>query len=274
MKIESTIKGWEGASSSSSIPFQVSSCSSLKFAPQFTASTQGNGTTKGHGASLTTKLAYPAPFTSYANIAKVNVSLPLALSSRLTTLQKACTETQFATNPAGCPPASNVGTAEASTPILPVPLEGPAYLVSHGGRAFPDLDIILQGDGVKIVLTGNTQIKNGITNTKFETVPDDPVSSFELKLPEKENALLGAIKNLCAPTKTVTTKQKVSVKRNGKTVKVTKKVSKQVAESLIMPTTMTGQNGTVLTQNTPITVTGCAKPKPKAKTAAKKKGKK
>jgi hypothetical protein len=191
----------------------------------------------------------------------------------LTTLQKACTETQFATNPANCPPASNVGTARVSTPLLNTPLEGPAYLVSHGGRAFPDLDVILQGEGVTIDLTGNTQIKNGITYSKFETVPDAPVSSFELTLPEKENALLGAIKNLCAPTKTVTVKEKVTVKRHGKSVKVTKKVSKTEPEPLIMPTSMTGQNGAVITQNTKIAVTGCAKAKVAKKVVKKKKAK-
>jgi hypothetical protein len=228
MSLTGTVAAWEGASFPVSDPFQVANCQNLGFHPDFTASTQGNGTTKGHGASLDVKIGYPTPFTSYANISKVDTSLPLALSSRLTTLQKACTETQFAANPAGCPPASNVGTAKAVTPILPVPLEGPAYLVSHGSRAFPDLDVILQGEGVTIDLTGNTDIKGGITYSKFETVPDDPVSSFELNLPEKENSLLGAVKNLCDT-------------------------------NLEMPTEMTGQNGAFFKQSNRITVEGCSK---------------
>jgi hypothetical protein len=40
---------------------------------------------------------------------------------------------------------------------------------------------------------------------------------------------LAAITNVCKPTKTETVKKKVAVKRHGKTVKVTKKVSKTVA---------------------------------------------
>jgi hypothetical protein len=156
----------------------------LKFAPKFAVSTSGK-TSKANGASLHVKLSYPkAPFGSQANIVKVKVDLPKQLPSRLTTLQKACTAAQFNTNPAGCPPASIVGHARAITPLLPVPLEGPAYFVSHGGEAFPSLIMVLQGYGVKLELVGTTFIsKAGITSSTFKTVPDAPVGSFELTLP-------------------------------------------------------------------------------------------
>jgi hypothetical protein len=265
--IAATAIGTTGAQAALSAHYQAAGCASLAFHPEFSASTQGNGKTKGDGASLDVKVGYPQPYTAYANILKVDTQLPPALSSRLTTLQKACTETQFAANPAGCPPGADVGTATASTPLLPGPMTGPAYLVSHGGRAFPDLDIILQGNNVTIDLTGNTDIKNGITYSNLETVPDAPVSSFELNLPEQENSILAAVKNLCAPTKTVTVKKKVTVKRHGKPVKVTKKVTSSVPEALIMPTSITAQDGgAVLTQNIKVAVTGC----PKAHKATKK----
>jgi hypothetical protein len=254
-----------------SSPYQATGCNSLKFHPEFSASTQA-ATSKADGASLDVKISYPEPYTSYENVQKVDTSLPLALSSRLTTLNKACTEQQFAANPAGCPAASDVGVAVAHTPILKEPLMGPAILVSHANRAFPDLDIVLQGEGIEIVLTGNTDIKKGITYSKFETVPDAPVSSFELKLPEKEFSILTAVKNLCNPTKTVTTSKKVTKRVRGKLKKVTVKTKKTVAEPLVMPTEITGQNGAKLTQQTKIAVTGCAKAKP-AKKVTKKKAK-
>jgi hypothetical protein len=228
MKIESTINSAEGAGSSTSVPFQVTNCGNLKFAPYFKVSTQGK-TSKAKGASLTTTIAYPAPFNTYANIAKVKVELPKALPSRLTTLQKACTAAQFNANPAGCPAASVIGHAKAITPLLPVPLEGPAYFVSNGGEAFPNLIMVLQGYGVRIDLVGDTFIsKSGITSSTFKTVPDQPVTSFELTLPEGPYSALAANGNLC--------KQK-----------------------LTMPTEFIAQNGAEIHENTKIAVTGCAK---------------
>jgi hypothetical protein len=77
-------------------------------------------------ASLHVKLTYPkAPFGTQANIGKVKVDLPKQLPSRLTTLQKACPDSTFNANPASCPADSRIGTATATTPVLPVRLEGP-----------------------------------------------------------------------------------------------------------------------------------------------------
>ncbi len=219
-------------------PFQAADCSNLGFKPSFNVSTSGK-TSKAGGASLTVKLAYPsAPQGTQANIRSVKVALPKQLPSRLTTLQKACTAAQFHTNPAGCPAASVVGHARAITPILPVPLEGPAYFVSNGGEAFPNLIMVLQGYGLTIDLTGNTFInKAGVTSSTFPAIPDQPVSSFELVLPEGPHSALAANGNLCT----------------GK---------------LIVPNTFIGQNGVAFNQNTPVTVTGC--PKAKVLTRAQK----
>ncbi|MGH2854011.1 MAG: hypothetical protein ACRDLF_07445, partial [Solirubrobacteraceae bacterium] len=181
---------------------------------------------------LSVHLTYPkSAFGSQANIAKVKVELPKVLPSRLTTLQKACTAAQFHANPAGCPAASVVGHAKAISPLVPVPLEGPAYFVSNGGEAFPNLIVVLQGYGVTIDLVGDTFIsKTGITSSTFKTVPDAPVGSFELNLPEGKYSALAANGNLC--------KQK-----------------------LAMPTEFVAQNGALIKQRTKIAVTGCGKAK-------------
>ena len=71
---------------------------------------------------------------------------------------------------------------------------GPAYFVSNGGAKFPELIVVLQGyAGVTIVLHGETFISQaGVTSSTFATVPDVPVGTFELTLPEGPDSALGS----------------------------------------------------------------------------------
>jgi hypothetical protein len=267
MAITGTGTGVEGATVPVSSPFQVTNCNRLQTiasnslkqneepqrkrksrhvklvppheGPQSTGATNASGTGTGTSGSTSGSSAQ----TDEANISRVKVDLPKQLPSRLTTLQKACTSAQFDTNPAGCPAASVVASAKAITPILPVPtsrqgsnLSGPAYFVSHGNEAFPQLILVLQGYGITIDLVGDTFIsKSGITSSTFAHVPDAPVSSFELTLPQGKYSALTANANLCT-----------------------------VKGGLKMPTEFVGQNGAVIHQSTPISVSGC----PPTKTAA------
>jgi hypothetical protein len=230
-QIVAVVSGSQDATATVQSPFAAGGCQSLAFKPKFTVSTSGH-TSRAKGASLDAKVSYPAGSVgSETNIARVKVDLPKQLPSRLTTLQKACTAQTFNANPAACPAASIVGIAKASTPLLPVRLEGPVYFVSHGGEAFPSLIVVLQGDGVRVDLTGSTFIsKAGITSSTFKTVPDVPVNTFELYLPEGPFSALAANGNLC-----------------------------KSQAKLRMPTEFVAQNGAVIRQSTKIAVTGCPK---------------
>ena len=242
MSFSGTAYSFEGATAPVSSHFQMGSCRSLAFKPNFSVFTSGK-TSRTNGASLTAKIVYPTgslganQASSQSNIASVKVDLPKQLPSRLTTLQKACTAKVFEANPANCPPASIVGHAKAITPVLPVPIEGPTYFVSHAGEEFPSLIAVLQGYGVTVDLVGSTFINNktNITSSTFKNVPDVPIASFELSLPQGKYSALAANGNLCKT-------------------------------KLVMPTAFTGQDGAVIHQNTPISATGC----PKAKKASKK----
>ena len=233
MTVNGTLSSTEGMTSQQGYHFQATNCAALAFKPTFKVSTAAH-TSRADGASLDVKLTYPnTPQGTEANIAKVKVELPKRLPSRLKTLQKACVAATFEANPANCPAASVVGHAKALTPIIPVPLEGPAYFVSHGGEAFPSLVVVLQGYGVTVDLVGTTFIsKHGITSSTFKTVPDVPVGSFELTLPEGPTSALaaGGNRNLC----------------KGK---------------LEMPTEFVAQNGAPIHRSTTISVTGCKKAK-------------
>ncbi len=208
-----------------SSPLTAEGCSGLAFKPTFAVSTSGKPS-KANGASLVTTITQPS---GQANIKSVFVTLPKQLPSRLTTLQKACLAKVFEANPLNCAkesPGSEVGTATAVTPTLPGVMKGPAFLVSHGGEEFPALELVLEGDGVRVIVTGKTDIKKQITTTNFAMTPDVPVSSVTVNLPLGPHSALAANGNLCAST-------------------------------LVMPTIITAQNGKQIKQNTLISPTGC-----------------
>jgi hypothetical protein len=234
MAVTGKLVSTQGTSAPVSSRFQSANCASLAFKPSFTVATAGHSSKAG-GASLDVKVTSkggPQSGGGEANIRSVKVALPIQLPSRLTTLQKACLAAVFEANPASCPKESDVGTATAKTPVLANPLSGPAYLVSHGGAAFPDLEIVLQGEGVVLILDGQTNIKKGITSSNFATVPDAPISSFELKLPTGKFSVLSP---------NLPEKAKFSF----------------CGQKLTLPTRITAQNGAVLTQSTPVEVQGC-----------------
>ena len=82
------------------------------------------------------------------------------------------------------------------------------------------------------MLDGKTQIKNGITYSKFESAPDAPFTVFETLLPQGPHSALTA--NLPEAAK-----------------------YDLCGQSLSMPTEMTSQAGTLLKQNTKIAILGC-----------------
>jgi hypothetical protein len=213
-----------GAGDALSSPFQATGCSALAFKPKLTAGTKAK-TSRRIGAALKVKIVFPKG--AQANVSSVFVQLPKQLPARVSTLNLACREATFNANPFSCPPGAYVGTAIVSTPVLPHRLTGWAILVSHGGAAFPDFDLLLTGaDGVTVILVGHTNIVKNITSSDFASLPDVPVSSVEVKLPQGKKSALGAIGNLCR-------------------------------KRLTMPTTITGQNGKVLKRKTRIAVAGC-----------------
>ena len=230
----------QGQAAPLSARFQVGNCASLPFQPKLIAKVAGKAS-KANGTTFTVNVTSAG--LGQASIAKVALTLPKALPTRLTTIQKACPEATFNANPASCPEGSVIGMAKIHTPLLQSPLSGPAYLVSHGNAAFPDVEFVLQGEGVKLVLDGKTDIKKGITYSRFESVPDAPFTSFETVLPAGPHSALTA--NVPQAERFSLCKQK-----------------------LAMPTEITGQNGAVIRQTTNVALTGC--PKVKALTRAQK----
>ena len=228
MHIEGALTGAEGAGANVSFPFQVADCQNLPFKPGVSATTQGK-TSKLDGASLNLK------FTSGAgqdHVAKTVLTIPAILPARLTTIQKACLAKVFEANPAACPEGSDIGSATVHTPVLESPLTGPIYLVSHGNAAWPDAELVLQGEGITVILDGQTAIKNGVTTSSFLAVPDAPFETVEATLPQGPHSAL---------TTNLPLKDHYSL----------------CGGHLAIPTALTGQNGTAVNENVKVSVQGC-----------------
>jgi hypothetical protein len=240
-----------------SSPLQLANCQALKLTPKLTAQTRANGELAGHGASLHLAIATGASTSTsnsasatQANMRSLKLDLPQRLPARLETIQRACPEKTFDANPARCPKASVVGSASVQTPILATTITGPAYLVaksgsgtSHPGEsklekeeaAFPDLVLVLQGEGVRIDLSGALFVNaKNITSVAFRAIPDVPIRRLDLVLPEGRSSILAASSGLCTK------------------------------RPLRMTTAITGQNGARLKPSVKVAVIGCAPTRKKA----------
>ncbi len=230
LAIDGKLTGYEGTSFEKPEGFEVGNCASLPFEPKITASVAAQGS-KLEGTRFA--VTVESPGLGQAGIHKVDLTLPEALPSRLETIQKACLEVVFNVNPASCDEGSLIGEGIIHTPVLKSPLRGPAYLVSHGNAAFPDVEFVLQGEnGLELILDGKTDIKKGITYSRFESNPDAPFTKFESIFPAGRHSAL-TDDTLLAPTYNL------------------------CKLSLAIPTEITGQNGAFKSLSTKVAVEGC-----------------
>jgi hypothetical protein len=236
LQVTGTVKGGEGGEANVSSPFAAAGCKNLPFSPKPTVSTEAKST-KADGTGVKIKIAYP-PGGGQANVAKVTIDFPRQLPVRITTIRRACQAAMFEVNPAACPVGSNIGIATVHTPILSQPLTGPAYLVSYGNTKWPDVVFVLQGEGVKLDVTGESFIsRSGVLKVTFSTVPDAPFASFETTLSRGQYSQFTNVKT------------------------TSKATFRQCGEKLVAPTTIIAQNGRQITQATTILVNGCRKAK-------------
>ena len=212
--IGGTITPSGGAPVDVSSRFQVGDCASLPVAPNFTLATSGGHKKRSH-PQLTVTLKQRA---GQANLKSVAVTLPKALSLSISSIT-ACSPAQL--DAGSCPSGSQVGTATASSPLLPLPLSGPVFLVDNG-TGLPALSVRLAGNGVNINVDAVTSItKSGQIVNTFPTVPDVALSSFTLNLKGGNGGLLTPSSDLCSSPMKAATK---AIGQNGKSASGSPKV--------------------------------------------------
>ncbi|HEY6761302.1 MAG TPA: hypothetical protein VI318_17520 [Baekduia sp.] len=185
--VAATLTGAAGTVQAASSRFGLTGCKKLAFAPKMKIT--ASPSTKAAGAGLHVALTQGA---GQANLKSVAVSLPKQLAVKLKALGTTCTAAQEAAQ--ACPAASQVGGASARTPLLDVPLKGGVYLVQNGAK-LPKLVAFLRGGGLSIPLEGSTAVsKTGRLSTTFATIPDVPITTFDLDLPHNKRQILETLK--------------------------------------------------------------------------------
>ncbi|HEY1596705.1 MAG TPA: hypothetical protein VGF74_15015 [Thermoleophilaceae bacterium] len=199
LSIGGTLTSVLGTTATASAPFQATGCDRLPFAPSISAVAGGKGnTTRGKHPMLRAIVGQPI---DQARIASTTVTLPKSLG---VVLNQVCTLAQA--DAGNCPAGSQVGTATAVTPLLPLPLSGPVYLIQAtgpGGGIVPGVLVQLRGL-VNLTLRGQVSVQpgGGLIN-RFDGIPDVPISRFELDFTGGKKGSLGTARDLCrgAPQK-------------------------------------------------------------------------
>jgi hypothetical protein len=213
---------YDGTQSNGSGAFTPTKCDSLAYNPKLTATVGAEGQTgTGSFPPLSTVIRQGADESASR---AAQVVLPKPLGPNVGALNNVCRQADYAADK--CPEASIVGNAQAVTPLLPTPLAGPVRIVENPG-ALPQLVVYLNGL-INIRLKATVALPPEGTVTTFPTLPDVPLSRFQLDFDGGPQGLLGTTGDLCAAPIVVTGK-------------------------------LSAQSGKELSVSSPATVNGCGK---------------
>jgi hypothetical protein len=169
--------------------FQAANCSALGFKPRLSLKL-GGGTKRGDFPSLRAVLKARR---ADANIGAIEVTLPRSEFIEQGHFRTICTRVQFAADQ--CPAGSVYGHVRAFSPLLEQPLEGPVYLRSSN-HELPDLLLALHGI-VDVNVLGRIDTVRGGLRTRFESVPDAPITKAVVRMQGGKKGLFVNSTNLC-----------------------------------------------------------------------------
>jgi hypothetical protein len=200
-KIRATVTASDGRVAEPTSPFQAVNCANLAYKPKLKLALRGATKRTGHPALRAVLTQGP----HQANTAAATVLLPASEFIDQAHISTPCVRPAF--NAGECPKGSVLGTAEARTPLLDKPLRGKIYFRSNGGeRELPDIVADLRGP-IHIILVGfvdSVPIKGTESSrirTRFQKVPDAPVSRFTVKLFGGKRGLLVNSRSICGRKK-------------------------------------------------------------------------
>jgi hypothetical protein len=182
---------YDGAQGSGAASYTPTGCDKLAFGPTLSA-TVDPGANGGHPTLTTVVESAPGQ----ANARSVQITLPAGLSAVPTTLNHACPEDTFAAG--GCAANAQIGSAEAETPALAAPLEGPVVLVKPAASPLPELVIDLHGPISLRLPVAVGFGPGGRLQSTLAGLPDTALSRFTLTLAGGADGLLVNARDLCS----------------------------------------------------------------------------
>jgi hypothetical protein len=195
-EIKATVTAANGQVAEPTDSFQATNCARLSYSPQLKLRFKGSTKRTGNPA-ISATLNQKA---GQANTKAAVVLLPEGEFIDNAHINNPCTRVQFNAN--ACPASSILGHVKAVSPLLSEPLTGPVYFRSNGGeRELPDIVADLHGQ-IHITLVGfidsvKTGPETSRVRTRFLSVPDAPVTKFQISFFGGKKGLIENSVNLC-----------------------------------------------------------------------------
>jgi hypothetical protein len=172
---------------------QVTNCGALPFDPTIDASVTGNTGYFGHPDLKVRVTAAPGS----GALRQTFVTLPTGLAVDLKQIPRACKIADFKAG--ACADAAKIGTVGGTLAIADEPLGGDLYLLEAApGTQLPGLGLSFTGRFTGRVLGANAiEQPSGRLITKFEALPDLPLTAFQLNITGASNGPIVANNTLC-----------------------------------------------------------------------------
>ena len=172
---------------------QVSGCDKLRFDPEIDAAVSGQTTQKGR--PLVQVRVQSAEGSSA--LRQTFVTLPKGLGVDLTQIPRSCDIADFKAST--CPPVAKIGKVTGALSITDEALSGDLFLLkAQPGKTLPGLGLAFKGRFAGNVAGANAiDTKTGQLITQFETLPDLPLTSFQIDVTGGDGGILIATSALC-----------------------------------------------------------------------------
>jgi hypothetical protein len=163
-------------------PAAAAHAATKQFRPKLKASVLDR-TARKKGSRPRVRIVITKPVDDLA-LTGTQIIFPKQLQPVITLLQHVCTPAQLKAD--ACPKSSQIGTAEAVTPLVKTPLKGPVYLANTGtpapdepGLELPYTVVDLRSGALKLQLKGVLRLlPGGGLQSVFTGLPPTPLSRF------------------------------------------------------------------------------------------------